>query len=105
MDIFAALPSKFLKASDLQGREAPVQIREVKLENIRGNKTPVLYFERKTKGLILNKTNAAAIAAIYGAETDDWPGKSLILFPTMVEFRQRPVPTIRVKGPALREVA
>lgn len=105
MDIFAALPSKYLKASDLAGREFRMRIKAVKLENIRGTNRPVLYLEKAQKGLILNKTNAAAIAALYGTETDGWPGKDLTLFPTMVDFRGRPVPTIRIKGPALRSVA
>ena len=105
MKILDAFPSKFVKASDLQGREQVVTIREVRLENIRGGKKPTLYFDGKKKGMILNKTNATAIAAMYGGETDAWVGKALTLYPTMVEFQGGMVESIRVKGPRVRQVA
>ena len=104
MRIYDAFPSKYVQAADLQGREASVRIREVKLENIRGRKAPVLFFEGKTKGLVLNKTNAAAIAVLYSEETDGWAGKEITIYPTMVEFQGRMVQSIRVKGPKLRNV-
>ena len=40
---------------------------------------PVLYFAEYTKGVILNKTNADAVAAVFGDEEDDWPGHKLQL--------------------------
>jgi hypothetical protein len=103
--IFDAFPSKFVKSSDLQGREQIVTIREVKLENLRGGKRPVLYFERRSKGFVINKTNARAIAAMYSEETDAWVGKQMTLYPTMVEFQGKMVESIRIKGPKLRDVA
>jgi hypothetical protein len=99
-----AFPSKYVKAADLRGREASVRIREVKLENFRGRKAPVLYFEGKQKGLILNKTNASALAILYSEETDAWAGKELTIYPTTVEFQGRMVQSNRIKGPKLRNV-
>jgi hypothetical protein len=104
MRIYDAFSSRYVRAADLQGREAGVKIRDVKLENFRGRKAPVLYFEGKNKGLILNKTNASAIAVLYSEETDAWTGKEITIYPTMVEFQGRMVQSIRVKGPKLRNV-
>jgi hypothetical protein len=103
--IFEAFPSRFLKSTDLQGREPTVTISTVKLENVRGGKRPVIYFNGKKKGMILNKTNAAAIAALYTDETDAWVGKQITLYPTMVEFQGDMVESIRIRGPRIRQVA
>jgi hypothetical protein len=35
--------------------------------------------------LILNKTNAARIAALYGGETDDWTGQRISLYTESVK--------------------
>jgi len=59
----------------------------------------VLYFAGKEKGLVLNKTNANNIAAIYGTDTDGWVGKSVVLVEALVDFQGRSVPAIRVRGP------
>ncbi len=106
MDIFEAFPSKFVKAADLHGREQTVTIREVRMEKVQaGRKVPVLFFERRAKGLVLNKTNAAAIAAMYGKETTAWAGKEITVYPAMVDFQGRMGESIRVKGPRPRDVA
>jgi hypothetical protein len=41
---------------------------------------PVVYFQERKKGLILNKTNAKVIAGLYGPETNDWRGKRVSLY-------------------------
>jgi hypothetical protein len=45
----------------------------------------VVYFERATKGLVLNRTNAMIIAHLYGDETDDWRGCRITIYPTRVK--------------------
>jgi hypothetical protein len=97
MRISAAFPSTYLKAADLQGRTVPVAIDRVELEEIGGEHKPILYFQGKDKGLVLNKTNANNIAAVYGDDTDDWIGGGIQLFPTMVDFQGRSVEAIRVR--------
>jgi hypothetical protein len=97
MRISAAFPSTYLKAADLQGRTVPVAIDRVELEEIGGEHKPILYFQGKEKGLVLNKTNANNIAAVYGDDTDDWIGGGIQLFPTMVDFQGRSVEAIRVR--------
>ena len=60
---------------------------------------PILYFKGMEKGIVLNKTNAAAISNLYGDDTDDWQGEDITLFPAMVSFQNQTVPAIRVKAP------
>lgn len=110
MRIDEQFPSTYLKAADLQGRTARVVIDRVDIEEISGGeRKPVLYFQDKDKGLVLNKTNSNNISGAYGYETEDWHGKSLELFEMMVDFQGRSVPAIRVRaprnGPAPRQPA
>ena len=60
-----AYPTKYISAPDLKGKEPTVTIANVLMEDIgSAEMKPVLYFQRKTKGLVLNKTNASIIAMI-----------------------------------------
>jgi hypothetical protein len=98
MKIFAAFPSKYLKAADLHDRQVQAVMQNVMMEDIgEADPKPILYFQNVPKGLVLNKTNAKVIALGYGQETDAWRDMPLILFPCMVDFRGEPVEAIRVK--------
>lgn len=95
-----AFPSKYLKASDLQGRQVTVRMTHVDPEVISGDKKFILYFSGKTKGMVLNKTNWNNIAKVYGDDSDDWSGQEIVLFEAIVDFQGESVPAIRVKGPS-----
>lgn len=72
-----AFPSKFLKASDLNGGQPVATIDRVAFEPVGRNREmkAVLYFRGKDKGLVLNKTNATKLTQMTGSsETDDWSG-------------------------------
>lgn len=99
MKIGSAFPSKYIKAADLQGRAVVCTIREVRQEDIGdGEKKPVLYFEGKEKGMVLNRTNAKSIASACGSdETDDWPGCQIEIYPTETDFQGERVDCIRVR--------
>ena len=100
MRIDAAFPSTYSKAADLQGQQVTVTIARVVTELIGSDEhKPVVYFTGKEKGLVLNKTNANAIAQAYGYETDDWEGQKIVLFEAMVEFQGRTVAAVRVRLP------
>jgi hypothetical protein len=73
---------------------------DVKIEQIGEDNKPVLYFNDKQKGMVLNKTNAATIANLYGDDTDEWRGEQITLFSAMVSFQGKTVPAIRVKPPS-----
>ena len=98
MKIGEAFPSKYLKAADLQGRDVPVRIARVDMEDIGDeDHKPVVYFEGKARGLVLNKTNANTIATMYGDDTDAWAGKTITLITAQVDFQGKSVEAIRVK--------
>lgn len=95
-------PSNYLKASDLNGRIVTVTIDRVEDEQVGRDKEwkPVVYFQGKDKGVVLNRTNAKAITQIAGTdETDEWRGVAVALFATMVEFGGESVEAIRIKSP------
>jgi hypothetical protein len=99
VDINAAFPSNYIKASDLQGGDRNVVIRAVEVEGVGRDKDqkPVLYFQGKEKGLVLNKTNANAISKLYGSDTANWLGKAIVIYPTETEFGGETVECIRVR--------
>ena len=111
MNINSAFPSSYLKAADFNGKRVRLTMRTVTMETMQSRdgtdeKKPVLYFSGTDKGLVLNKTNAAAIAEMYGPETDDWAGKQIVLYPTKVDMGGRMVDGIRVyMAPPAEEVA
>jgi hypothetical protein len=98
----SAFPSKYLKAADLQDRHITVTMSHVAMEKIAMDSEevkPVLYFEHKAKGLVLNKTNSETIARVYGDESDQWLGKPIILYSAMVQFKSEMVEAVRIKIP------
>ena len=99
MLISRAFPSAYIKAEDLNDKNHTLVMDRVKVEEVGDDTKPVLYFRGAKKGLALNKTNANAIAAVYGEETDDWTGHEIVLFPTMTDFQGRSTPCIRVRAP------
>ena len=100
MDINDPFQSKYLKASDLNGREIKVTMDDCVLHQMPdGDAKPVLSFVGKEKMLVLNKTNSMAIAEQHGTQTENWKGKQIIIFPTQTDFGGRVVPCIRVRLP------
>jgi hypothetical protein len=104
MNINEQFTSKYLKASDLQGRDVTVKMGRVEQEKVGDDMKLVLYFQGKERGMIINKTNANSIADVYGGETNDWYGQAIILFEQMVDFQGKRVPGLRVRAPR-RETA
>lgn len=95
-------PSRWLKHEDLPDDEDLVMtIKGVTSEEVgqgddRETKA-VIWFRETDKGLVLNKTNATAIAQAHGDDTDDWTGKKIALFVSEVEFRGKMTLAIRVR--------
>ncbi len=96
-------PSKYVKASDLEGGPKTVVIRELLVEEIGQGKSAepkgVLNFSDFEKGLVLNVTNCRTIEDAYGTESDNWSGKSVELFSTETDFQGKRVPCVRVRIP------
>jgi hypothetical protein len=97
MHIDQLYPSKFLRAADLNGKPLRVTIAGLKREDIGGEQKVILSFT-DSKSLILNKTNARAIAKALGDETRGWAGKDIVLVPASVDFRGDMVDAIRVRA-------
>jgi hypothetical protein len=98
-DIF---PSKYVKAADLNGKTVTLTIKSLAVEDMLNHsneheRKPVLYFERATKGLVLNRTNAMIIVGLYGDESDEWTGKRISIYPTKVRAFGTMQDAIRVR--------
>ena len=115
MDVRLLFPSLYLRAADLHGKDAPLTIRRVIAEDLRTEKgherKPVMYFEEtraraqkdgtKEKRLVLNKTNAMAIAEVLGSfEVNDWAGKQVTLYPDRCDSFGKTVDCIRIRTQA-----
>ena len=102
MKMSEIFPSKYVKAADLEGRTVTLTIKTLTVEEMLNHasekeRKPVLYFERATKGLVLNRTNAMTIAALYGDESDTWPGKRISIYPTRVKAFGQMQDCIRIR--------
>jgi hypothetical protein len=92
----------FIGAWDLQDQDVVVTIDSVKTEEITGEggrkeRCPVLRMRGKKKALVLNITNARAIASMHGKTVEGWTGKRITLFPTTCQFGRNTVDCIRVR--------
>lgn len=86
-----------LKAADLGTSRARVVIDGAELVKFDEGEKIVLAFRDKEKTLVLNKTNAGIIEEMLGSDdTDDWMGKSIVLYATKVDFQGKRVAAIRV---------
>lgn len=99
-------PSQYLRVSDLGGQRRAVTINGLKVEKIGDAEKPVLSFRKVAKALVLNKTNALAIAAILGTDDPErWHGRQIVLRPDRVGFKGQIVDAIRVEAPAAAQPA
>jgi len=103
MLISQAFPSEYLRAADLQGRNIRVTISHVEMRDVGDDNKPVLFFQGKEKGVVMNKTNSNNISAAYGDDTDGWGGKEVVLYEAMVDFQGRSVAAIRIRPPAAKD--
>lgn len=95
-----SIPSKWLKASDLDGKPRLVTIKKFSVETVGEDKRPVVWFGEEEKGLGLNITNGKAIENIAGsADPSRWIGKRVVIYPTETDFKGDRVECIRVRAP------
>ena len=71
------------------GEEMIVQVKDVRIETVTNPQgkedKPVMYFENGIKPMVLNTTNMKAIEKAAGTPyMDEWVGKKLQLYVTMV---------------------
>lgn len=97
-------PSKWMRAADLRGSSHQVAIQDVDTGTIGEKQQLILELRGGWKPLGLNKTNAQAIADVFGSDTDDWIGQEVVLFPTRVDFQGKMVDAIRVDARATQKL-
>ncbi len=103
-NIQSMFESKYIKSSDIGdlGAKRRLQIAFVEREEIDGDngkeRKPVLHFKGAKKGLILNRTNANTLDAVFGPETDDWTGKTIEVYVTEVEYKGKASPGMRMRA-------
>ncbi|MCC7276954.1 MAG: hypothetical protein IT487_01395 [Chromatiaceae bacterium] len=90
----------YLKASDLQGKEIQDVIRKTYGVEFEGAKKKIVVeLARDGRAVVLNRTNRDTIASAYGAETDDWTGKPVVVRAETTSFQGRPTLGVRVHIP------
>lgn len=95
--------AKYVGAWDLpKGRDVVVEIESVAGETLvaqgnKKNRKPVIKLKGKEKRFVVNKTNAALIAGMYGKDTTKWIGKRLALYATTTPFGREVHDCIRVR--------
>jgi hypothetical protein len=102
MKISETFRSKYLKASDLQGKTVEAEIELVTEEEVGElrEKKPVVYFRGKQRGIVLNLTNASVLQSSFGDETDRWIGKPVVVFVEPTLFQGRRVDGLRLRAAA-----
>lgn len=103
MRVELLFPSRYFKAADFaESGPMTYTIEAVVVEELRTKggkeKRPVLYVKENTeKALVLNKTNAMAIAAQHGNEVDAWKGKAITLILAQDRMGGEVVDCVRVQ--------
>jgi hypothetical protein len=96
VSISSFFPRRYIAADDLKNLPAVLKISYVQEEDVGQDRKPVLYFMGIQKGLVLNKTNARALAVAFGDETDSWSERPVTLREVVVDYRGTPTRTTRV---------
>jgi hypothetical protein len=91
-------PSAWFKAADVIDGELTLTIKRIALVKLGPTDEKwSLFFRETTKGLVLNKTNATAIARQFGDDSDRWMGRQITLYATDIDFQGSTVAAIRVR--------
>jgi len=98
-------PSTYLRGADLPKEGATVTIEKVKIGVMiaaygeEPKERVVVFFVKAKKPLVLNITNAKAIAKLYGGEMNEWIGKQVHLYAEWGKYFGEYQPAVRVKKP------
>lgn len=90
-----------MSAHHLQGKSHIVTIAKWVAGKVghgsKQQKKPTIYFKEKKLPLVVNKTNGALIAGMYGTNIDGWVGKTIEIYPTTTQFGSETKDCIRVR--------
>ena len=100
MKVDDAFPSKYLKSDDIGDRFEHAVIENCQMEELRdGERKPVLYFQNKKKGMVVNRINWDNLSLLYGEDSDDWIGKEILIYTERTSFQGKTTLGLRVRGP------
>jgi hypothetical protein len=107
------LASSFDKSAYLRAEDLPTpkkfRIKDATAETIKSERGDeeqlVVWFTNDKRGLILNKTNNRNLRGAFGDDVSGWKDKIIVVFKTMVDFRGKMVPGLRVRIPAPKQAA
>jgi hypothetical protein len=104
MDYRAMFQGDYLTAPEFNGRTPTFTIVGVKIVRLPNPETGdekakgTIQFKEIERGLVLNRTNGQAIAAMFGNETNNWMGKRITLHAVEVMVGKKKDIGIRVLG-------
>jgi hypothetical protein len=93
-------PSKYMKATDLDGKEFRVTISGLRSEKVVDTEPEkwILYFQGSDRGMVLNQTNGATLMTAYGKNTDGWINQAVILYAEMTSYQNKMGLRVRPDG-------
>jgi len=99
---------RYLKAEDI-ARPVRAEISEIVDEQV-NREDPrdiksVVYFKGGQRGLVLNQTNARALAEAFGDNIEGMRGKVIELYRDVANFGGKSVPCVRLRLPAAAAAA
>jgi hypothetical protein len=91
--------SKYLAATDVK-KSITTVIEQVEQDDFarqgeRKKMKAILHLRGFKKPMILNKTNALALATAFGKDMTEWPGKKIVVKPEQTSFSGKPVMGLR----------
>lgn len=103
LDYDQLFPGRFIKAGEFGGKDVTLTIAEIHLEALPQDKggdrvRGVIQFKETQKGWVLNRTNGECLKAMWGRAPNEWVGRKVTLYPTMVQFGKSKELGIRVRG-------
>jgi hypothetical protein len=96
--------SKYLKAADLVGKTVNVTVGQVEDVKFEQGLKPVLTFDGKDKGLVVNATNFDILSDAFGGYTENWVGKLITVAGEKITVKGVRTDTIKVHIPAQPQV-
>ena len=101
VNINEAFPSNWIAAHDLKDRDITLVISKSSVENLgqapQVDRKLCIWFNGTEKGMALNVINRNTIIDMYGAETNNWHGESITVYPTTTEWQGKMVPCVRIR--------
>src|SRR5688572_6585326 len=90
-------PSRFMKASDLDGKPQLLTISDYTGEQLGDDIKPVAHFKEQ-KPLILNRINKSVLKDLYGSPAQSI-GNQIVAYPDRTPFRGEMVDCVRLRAP------